>query len=686
VSWRGFELTVGADLWFEGELWRVQRIDIHGVELTNERSAVRVSIANLCSSASPVAEPQPPNADEELVAVMLGSLDASERQALEERAVHIREVIAASRLSGVKTEAYKNKAAELGVSVRSIERWVAGYREAGVAGLADSRLLRRRQCRVDPRWDAMVLRVLDDLVSYSTPTMKVVIDRVGRELDAEYGRGTVALPSMSTATRRLKVLSKGRHAFGSAKSRRSVHERPQGAYGRLRATRPGEFVVLDTTPLDVFAMEPVTLRWLPVELTIAMDLFTRCVVGLQLTPVSTKAIDVANVLFQAVTPQPVRVDGSDETVWPFHGVPHHVLVGTEEPDGVSQQRVGGLPACLPESIVVDNGKQYMSAHVIGACARLGISVQPAIPKKPTDKPTIERFFRTLRESLLQHLPAYKGPDVYSRGKNVEGDAFHYIGELDQIIREWVGTVYHHTKHEGLCIPELPQERFSPAEMFEIGLARSGSLTLPARQDLVYEFLDVEWRTIQHYGVEINGQRYDGEALNGFRNVESPYGGPHAGKWPFGVDSHDVRFVYFRHPDTGKWARLEWEHARSLGGPFSQEAADYAKKVSIRAKRHVDPAQAVQDLLSQWSCDEVLTRRERSLARRLSGQRHQQLCANEDGATSSDGQREVASLPTVVELLARQPKQSGLQVVDDLDVFERYYDDHPDDDAFEVFDE
>jgi hypothetical protein len=46
-------LTVGADVWFEGELWHVQRIDSHGVELTNERSALRVSIAKLCSSASP---------------------------------------------------------------------------------------------------------------------------------------------------------------------------------------------------------------------------------------------------------------------------------------------------------------------------------------------------------------------------------------------------------------------------------------------------------------------------------------------------------------------------------------------------------------------------------------------------------------------------------------------------------
>jgi hypothetical protein len=156
-----------------------------------------------------------------------------------------------------------------------------------------------------------------------------------------------------------------------------------------------------------------------------------------------------------------------------------------------------------------------------------------------DKPTLERFFRTLRESLLQHLPAYKGQDVYSRGKDVEGNAFYYVAELEQIIREWVGSVYHHTKHRGLCVPELNAEHFSPVEMFEIGLARCGALTLPARSDLAYEFLDVKWRTIQHYGVEINGQRYDGEALNGFRDTRSPYGGAHAGKWPFSIDVHDV---------------------------------------------------------------------------------------------------------------------------------------------------
>jgi hypothetical protein len=43
--------------------------------------------------------------------------------------------------------------------------------------------------------------------------------------------------------------------------------------------------LLDTTRLDVFAMDAVTLRWVQAELTVRLDLYTRCVVGLRLTPV-----------------------------------------------------------------------------------------------------------------------------------------------------------------------------------------------------------------------------------------------------------------------------------------------------------------------------------------------------------------------------------------------------------------
>ena len=181
-------------------------------------------------------------------------------------------------------------------------------------------------------------------------------------------------------------------------------------------------------------MEPVTCRWVRAQLTVAQDLFTRCITGLRVTPVSTKAVDVAGILYQALVPQAAPEDWPEEACWPYHGVPQH-LVFTEE------GRLPGMPACPPETLVIDHGKAFLSAHVISVCTRLGISIQPAQPRKPTDKPTLERFFKTLREGLIQHLPAYKGPDVYSRGEHAEDAAFFYIHELEDAIREWIAAVF-----------------------------------------------------------------------------------------------------------------------------------------------------------------------------------------------------------------------------------------------------
>lgn len=42
--------------------------------------------------------------------------------------------------------------------------------------------------------------------------------------------------------------------------------------------------------------------------------------------------------------------------------------------------------------------------------------------------------------------------------------------------------------------------------------------------LVYDFLEVVPRTIQHYGVEIRGLRYWGDAIRDHVNEPIPYGG------------------------------------------------------------------------------------------------------------------------------------------------------------------
>jgi putative transposase len=60
-------------------------------------------------------------------------------------------------------------------------------------------------------------------------------------------------------------------------------------------------------------------------------------------------------------------------------------------------------------------------------------------------------------------------------------------------------------------------------------------------------------------------------------------------------------------------------APALTTPLSADAAEYAKQVAVRSNPHVDPAQAVQDLLADWAGGPVLTRRSPALARRISAQ-------------------------------------------------------------------
>lgn len=675
------DIRVGDQIWLDGSVHVVGEIGRDKSVITWESGVRVISTRELVMNAVSLRADDAPLPLPDPAPERLTALTPAQQSELDRRVGIVNHVLSQIEATGIsKGQCCASTAERLNLSGRTIRRWVDAYNSSGPVGLLDTRVREGRPRSVDPRWDSACLAVLNAHVSASTPSKNVVIDHVRRHLEDEFGEGVVSLPSRAVAYRRLDELAKGRHAFGSSKNRRSVANRPKGPYGRLRPTRPGEYVVLDTTPLDVFAMEPLTLRWVPVELTIAQDLYTRCILGLRLAPVSTSSEVVANVLYQCVVPQ--SAPNADDGAWPFHGVPQNVELRSSDVISCSDQRPPDKPHCLPETIIVDHGKPYVSHHITSSCARLGISIQPAIPGKPTDKPTAERFFRTLRLGLLQHLPAYKGPDVYNRGEKVEEHAFHYIGELERIIRDWVGTVYHRSKHDGLCLPEVPGAAFSPIEMYEIGLARVGGLTVPTSPDLAYEFLDVRWRTIQHYGVEVHGRRYDGPALNHYRVTQSPYGGANAGKWPIYIDSSDVRKVHFRDPVTKAWAALDWEHAASLDQPFSAAAAEYTKKVSLREGRHVDPLSAVQTLLQQWTRDEVQTRRDKMLAKRLASAR---TCEGSAPADSSSA--DAVSLPGVIDLLAhRERRDPGWSAESDLDVFEHFDGNELAQGGYEVFDE
>lgn len=546
-----------------------------------------------------------------------------ERAEVSERADHVREVLTGYK-SGNKATAlpheplpkydpdlslkqrYANKSRELNVSTRTLYRWAGDYTQGGEAAL-----LRQTAPRIESydEWAELALTVMAEKNTKSRPSRASVVTQTN-DL-ASRAPQPVKIPSRSSAYRILTDLERQQPTFRLSTNRnRDIATRPDSAYGRLRPTRPGEYVLMDTNRLDVFALDPVTLRWVQAELTVAMDWYTRCIVGMRITPASTKSIDAASVLYECFRPRPAPDHWPPEAAWPNHGIPKNLVVDK------NAMAATATPAISPETIIIDHGKVFVSQHLTSACQRTGISIQPARIRTGRDKGPIERFFRTLREDLLQLLPGYKGPDVHSRGESPEDDACYFLNELEAIIREWVALIYHRRPHTSLIDPNIPGLHLTPSQMFEHGVARAGYIDVPNDPDLAYQFLDTKWRTIQHYGIEINKRRYDGSALNAYRNTKSPYHGENAGKWPFQADPDDITKVYFQDPATSHWHTLTWEHAPAMNMPMSEDALNFARKLAAKKYTYPDDKLAVLDLTRRWETGLAATSAERRIALRL----------------------------------------------------------------------
>jgi hypothetical protein len=176
-------------------------------------------------------------------------------------------------------------------------------------------------------------------------------------------------------------------------------------------------------------------------------------------------------------------------------------------------------------------------------------------------------------------------------------------------------------------------------------------------------------------VEVNGLRYNGSALDPYRNARSPYGGRWAGKWPIRVNPDDVRYVWFQDPDRPDcWHRLEWEHAPALGTPFSAEAAGYARRLAAAQDRWPDPAQALAQLLGRWDKGMVTDRRERRMALRLGAERVAHPLPDEPAD-------QVPASPGLAALTARPQAPDDDHLTIDVDVVNG-----EDDDGEEIFDD
>ena len=511
------------------------------------------------------------------------------------------------------------KAKELGIGESSLWRKRKQYAELGLIGLVDSRKhkLTVDFPGVDDRVKAVTREVLDGLVDVSNINFTNVRRKVVREVKKRWPDEVVAVPLRKTFNRMAKMYGAGRGFDGSAKARRSIANRPETPYGQRTATRPGEVVLLDTTPLDAYALDTYSMQWVGIQLTLALDLYTRSILAWRFTPVSAKAVDAALLLYDVLMPKGMRPGWPEHARWNYVGVPEGIVIELLNEEGKPDLGLSSIPFLTPEAVFIDQGRMYVSRAFMDACLILGTDIMIARPYMPTDKAHVERVFRTIREDFVQNLPGYKGPDVWSRGKNVEEEAFFFIDEIEELFAEWVASQYHQRPHDGLEFPSAPKMPVSPNQMYEEGVSRAGFVYVAPDESLYYHLLPTEWRTIQHYGIDLHGLRYDGEVLIDYRNKKSPHKGAFAGKWPIRYDPRDLSQVYFEDPLLREWFALPRIGARSEERPFDQKTLAYVKTQFVefqgRSPNPTELNEAMDDFLQRIEDRYVKGKKERRIA-------------------------------------------------------------------------
>lgn len=534
-------------------------------------------------------------------------------------------------------------AARYGVDERTIRDWRASFRAEGVAGLVDQRARAKGRpiAAIDARYRLAIETVLARQVPKSKVSDLYLIELVEAELDLlpDDPENPLERRSGRTVRRYLDELRRGRGAHLSTKTQRSIANRPQVAWGRAFASRLGELVLIDSTPLDCHAMDPVSGAWQSVHLTIALDLCTRSLLAWRYTPGAPTAADATMLLRDVVTPKQVGENWPVEGRWRYAGVPVTVVVGLTESDPVipvdgfrdepDDALFLGVPCVVPDAVIVDHGKIFISQAFSEACLTLGINLQLGRPYTPTDKAHVERVFDTIKKGFVQRLRGYKGPDLWSRGAKqfVEDEAFYFIDELNERFAAWVAIEYQNAPHDGLALPSAPTVSLSPNQAVDISVAAAGYLPVPVSRDLTIELLPTEWRTVRNDGIECNGLMYDQpnpSVLAEYRNRRSPYASK-GGGWRIKVDPRDLSRVWFfdfTNPDDpmpgdGGWVAIPVK-GWPPGVPFTDRTLAHAKRiVAERGYTHRDREVVVAELRKlvsalRWG-DEALTRREKQLA-------------------------------------------------------------------------
>ena len=350
--------------------------------------------------------------------------------------------------------------------------------------------------------------------SWMLPEVKAITDQVIKELYLTPERKRVPEVHLEIV-RRLDEANKFRPESDSLPipSQRTIyraiaslppHEVMAARYGKRRAdlefrvsatgpvtTRALERVSMDHTPSDIIVVDDNSM--LPLgrpTITSALDEHTRCPMGFYAGFEPPSCLAVMRCLKHAILPKTYvsRECPSVKNRWDCYGV--------------------------PELVVVDNPPEFHSSHFERACLEIGTDIQYAKVLVPWYKGKIERFQGTLNHDLMQGNPGTTFSNILERDDYDPGrHAVILLSTLREMLHKWIIDVYLQTPHRG--ITDTPAHRWQ-TEMNGLPppLPKSAG-----ELDIVLGM--TAQRVAFHYGIELEGLKYNGPELGGLRRRMKP---------------------------------------------------------------------------------------------------------------------------------------------------------------------
>lgn len=309
--------------------------------------------------------------------------------------------------------------------------------------------------------------------------------------------------------------------------RKAARDRFSPVLGSLEPKWPLSLVQIDHTLVDVIIVDSVTRA--PIRrpwLTLAIDVYSRCVVGFHLSLEPPSATSVALCIAHAVLSKlPWLSERKIDAEWTMEG--------------------------LIEHIHLDNAKEFHSEALRRGCEQYGIGIEYRPVRTPHYGGHIERLIGTMM-GKVHLLPGTTFSNVSAKGDyDSEKHASVTLDELERWLVHAITGVYHREVHRALSTTPLAAwERGISGDAITLGRGTPVAVSDPHR--FLIDFLPIERRQIRREGISLHSVSYWSDVLRVWVGVPE--------KMIVRYDPRNLSRIYLLGPD-GRYYDIPYRDVR-----------------------------------------------------------------------------------------------------------------------------